>query len=227
MDPIFETNPKKESPPVPEVPVHPLPPLSTVVQSTPTHLGPDLPTPPLPSLPEDSEMLMRSLVLRIQKLESQHKTSNNFIQNMYSQQQVMQAENIALDADSAVLKKDTAQVNSERIRVLANLKELSRESIDATRTVTEELQSSLLALQMDHDSLLLQIRVTEDEIQELRSRFAALEAHALSVSISTFSDQDRSRLSLLEFKLKDSAGAFKKLEHKLPGLSNKLEYLCL
>jgi hypothetical protein len=84
MEPIFETNPKKESPPVPEVPVHPLSPLSTVVESTPTCLGPDLPTPPLSPLPEDSEMLMRSLVLRIEKLKSQHKASSNFIQNMFS-----------------------------------------------------------------------------------------------------------------------------------------------
>jgi hypothetical protein len=50
MKPIFETTPKRESPPVPEVPVHPLAPLSTVVESTPTSLGPDLSIPPLPSL---------------------------------------------------------------------------------------------------------------------------------------------------------------------------------
>jgi hypothetical protein len=67
---------------------------------------------------------------------------NEDIQKNLSQQQVMQADNIALDADNAVLKKDTAQVNSEQISILANLKELSRESIDAKRTVTEELQSS-------------------------------------------------------------------------------------
>jgi hypothetical protein len=139
IEPIFETTPKRESPPVAEVPVHPMPPSSTVVESTPTRVGPDLPTPPLPPLPEDSEMLMRSLVLRIEKLESQLKASNNFIQNIFSQQQVMQAENIALDADNAVLKKDITQVNLEQISILAKLKELSRESIDAKRTVTEEL----------------------------------------------------------------------------------------
>jgi hypothetical protein len=100
---------------------------------------------------------------------------------------------------------------------------LSRESIDVKRTITEELQSSLLALQMDHDSLLSQIRATEAEIQALRSHFAVLEAHALSVDISTFSDQDRSRLDLLELEINDSTGAFKKWEHKLAGLSNKLE----
>jgi hypothetical protein len=105
MKPIFETSPKKESPPIPEVPVHPLAPLSTVVESTPTSLGPDLPKPPLPPLSEDSEMLMRSLVLRIEKLESQHKASNNFIKKMFSQQQVMQTENIALDEEQVVLKK--------------------------------------------------------------------------------------------------------------------------
>jgi hypothetical protein len=55
------------------------------------------------------------------------------------------------------------------------------------------------------------------------SRFTASEAHALSVSISTFSDQDRSRLNLLEFEINDSTGAFKKLEHELAGVSNKLE----
>jgi hypothetical protein len=76
---------------------------------------------------------------------------------------------------------------------------------------------------MDRDSLLLQISATEAEIQALRSHFAALEAHALSVGISTFSDQDRSRLDLLEFEINDSTGAFKKLEHELAGLSNKLE----
>jgi hypothetical protein len=103
MKPIFETSPKKEPPPVPEVPVHLLAPLSTVAESTPTSLGPDLPIPPLPPLPEDSEMLMRSLVLRIEKLESQHKASNNFIQKMFSQQQVMQAENISLDEEQVVL----------------------------------------------------------------------------------------------------------------------------
>jgi hypothetical protein len=106
-------------------------------------------------------MLMRSLVLRIEKLESQHKYSNNFIQKMFSQQQVMQAENITLDADNAVLKKDITQVNSEQISILAKLKELYHESIDAKRTVTEELQSSLPALQMNHDSLLSQICATE------------------------------------------------------------------
>jgi hypothetical protein len=95
-------------------------------------------------------------------MESQNNASNNFIQKMFSQQQVMQAENIALDKEQVVLKKDITQVNSERISILAKLKELSRESIDAKRTVTEELQSSLLALQMDRDSLLSHIRVTED-----------------------------------------------------------------
>jgi hypothetical protein len=223
MKPIFETTPKKESPPVPEVPVHPLAPLSTVFESTPTCLGPDLPIPTVLPLPEDSEMLMRSLVLRIEKLESQHKASNNFIQKMFSQQQVMQAENITLDDGIAVLKKNITQVNSERISILAKLKELSRKSIDSKRTVNEELQSSLLAIQMDRDSLLSQIRATEAEIQALRSCFAALEAHALSVGISTFSDQDRSRLDLFEFEINDSTGAFKKLEQELAGLSNKLE----
>jgi hypothetical protein len=105
MNPIFETTPKKDSPPVPEVPVHLLAPLSTVFEYTPTSLGPDLPIPPFPPLSEDSEMLMRTLVLRIEKLESQHKASNNFIQKMFSQQQVMQAENIALDKDKLFLKK--------------------------------------------------------------------------------------------------------------------------
>jgi predicted nucleic acid-binding Zn-ribbon protein len=100
----------------------------------------------------------------------------------------MQAENIALDADNAVLKKDITQVNSERISILAKLKDLSRESIDAKRTVTEELQSSLLALQMDRDSLLSQIRATEAEIQALQRRFATLGAHALYVGTSTFSE---------------------------------------
>jgi hypothetical protein len=76
---------------------------------------------------------------------------------------------------------------------------------------------------MDRDSLLSQIRATEAEIQALRSRFTALEAHALSVGISTFYDQDRSRLDLLEFEINDSTVAFKKLEHELAGLSNKLE----
>jgi hypothetical protein len=109
--------------------VHPLPPLSTVVEYTPTRLGPNLPTPPLSPLPEDSEILMRSLVLRIENLESQYKASNNFIQKMFSQQQVMQAENIALDADNAVLKKDITQVNLEGISILAKLKELSREPL--------------------------------------------------------------------------------------------------
>jgi hypothetical protein len=200
MDPIFETTPKKESPPVPEVPLHPLAPLSTVVEYTPTFLGPDLPTPPLPPLPEDSEILMQSLVLRIENLKSRHKASNNVIQKMFSQQQVMQAENIALDADNVVLKKDITQVNLERISILAKFKELSSESIDVKRTVTEELQSSLRALQMDRDSLLSKICATEAEIQVLRSHFAALEAHALSVGISTFSDQDRSCLDLLKFE---------------------------
>jgi predicted RNase H-like nuclease (RuvC/YqgF family) len=156
-------------------------------------------------------------------LESQHKASNNFIKKIFSQQQVMQAENISLYEEQVVLKKDITQVNSERISILAKLKDLSRESIDSKRTGTEELQSSLLALQMDRDSLLSQIRVTEAEIQALRSRLAALEAHFLSVGISTFSDQDRSRLELLEFEINDSTGAFKKLEHELAGLSNKLE----
>jgi hypothetical protein len=120
MKPIFETTPKKEPPPVPEVPVHPLAPLSTGAESTPTSLGPYLPIPPSPPLPEDSEVLMQPLVLRIEKLESQHKASNNFIQKMFSQQQVMQAENIALDEEQVVLKKDITQVNSERISVLVS-----------------------------------------------------------------------------------------------------------
>jgi hypothetical protein len=190
MKPIFKTTPKKESPPVPEVPVHPLAPLSTVVESTPTFLGPDLPLPPLSTLSEYSEMLMRSLVLRIENLESQHKASNNFIQKMFSQQQVMRAENIALDEEQVVLKKDITQVNSEQINILAKLKELSRESIDAKITLTEDIQSSLLALQMDRDSLLSQICATGAEIQALPSRFVALASHALYVGISTFSDQD-------------------------------------
>jgi predicted RNase H-like nuclease (RuvC/YqgF family) len=135
----------------------------------------------------------------------------------------MQAENIALDEKQVVLKKYITQVNSERISILAKLKEFSCESIDAKRTVTEELQSSLLALQMDRDSLLSQICATEAEIQALRNRFETLEAHALSVGISTFSDRDHSRLDLLEFEINDSTGAFKKLEHELAGLSNKLE----
>jgi hypothetical protein len=100
---------------------------------------------------------------------------------------------------------------------------LSRESIDAKRTVAEELQSYLLALQMDRDSLLSQIRETEAEKQACRSRLVALESHALSVGISTFSDQDCSRLEFLVFKINDSTGAFKKWEHELAGLSNKLE----
>jgi hypothetical protein len=191
MNPIFETTPKKESPPVPEVPVHPLAPLSTIVESTATSLGLHLPIPPLLPLSEDAKMLMRSLVLRIEKLESHHKASNNFTQKMFSQQQVMQAKNIALDEEQVVLKKDITQVNLERISILAKLKELSRESIDDKRTVTEELQSSLLALQMDHDSLLSQICATKAEIQALWSRLAVLESHALSVGISNFSDQDR------------------------------------
>jgi hypothetical protein len=58
MKPILKTTPKKESPPVPEVPVHPMVPLSTIAESTPTCLGPDLPIPPLPPLPEDFKMLM-------------------------------------------------------------------------------------------------------------------------------------------------------------------------
>jgi hypothetical protein len=87
-------------------------------------LGTNLPIPPLPPLSEDSEMLTRSLVLQIERLESQHKDSNNFIQKMFSQQQVMQAENIALDEEQVVLKKDITQVNSERISILAKLKEL-------------------------------------------------------------------------------------------------------
>jgi hypothetical protein len=65
MKAIFENTPKEESPPVPEVPVHPLVPLSTVVESTQTSLGPNLLISLLPPLSEDSEMLMRSLVLRI------------------------------------------------------------------------------------------------------------------------------------------------------------------
>jgi hypothetical protein len=100
---------------------------------------------------------------------------------------------------------------------------LSRESIDVKRTVPEMLQSSLLALQMDRNSLLSQIRVTEAEIQALQSHLAVLEAHALYFGIFTFSDQERSHLELLEFEINDSTGAFKKLEHELAGLSNKLE----
>jgi hypothetical protein len=55
-------------------------------------------------------MLMRSLVLRIEKLESPHKASNNFIQKIFSHQQVIKAENIALDEEQVVLKKDITVV---------------------------------------------------------------------------------------------------------------------